>query len=320
MKSRSHKQNRAGGVYIAVLGASLVVGLLGASALVGQRIENRTVTASSDIRQAQLNANSAIEMGLLVMKQESNWRSSRSNGPWFSSRDTGAGTCQLEVIDPHDGNLSNNPDDPVVMTGIGYRGNAQQRVKLTVEPLPEGAKQPSLRGCGGKCHQLARRYAPHRRANHCKPGHGNRVAGVRRRGSGDGQRLHILGHSDASRLRQAADDAQLVDRVRLLSRQRHEHPLLVRCRQRRQLGLSAMGHLKSTQPTGAAPRLGFPGLQPTSHDPAVGVLLAPTVYEYQTALPGKPGRFSGLNISSSRVNSTTCRLASQRHPCWADEM
>ncbi len=137
MKSRNNKLNRAGGVYIAVLGASLVVGLLGASALVGQRIQNRTVTASSDIRQAQLNANSAIEMGLLVMKQESNWRSSRSNGPWFSSRDTGAGTCELEVIDPHDGNLSNNPDDPVVMTGIGYRGNAQQRVKLTVEPLPE---------------------------------------------------------------------------------------------------------------------------------------------------------------------------------------
>jgi hypothetical protein len=137
MSSTNKKLNRTGGVYIAVLGASLVVGLLGISALVGQRIQNRAVGASSDIRQAQLNANSAIEMGLLIMKQESNWRSSRLNGPWFSSRDTGAGTCQLEVIDPHDGNLSNNPDDPVVMVGVGYRGQAQQRVKLTVEPLPQ---------------------------------------------------------------------------------------------------------------------------------------------------------------------------------------
>jgi hypothetical protein len=137
MTSRNNKLNRAGGVYIAVLGVSLIVGLLGASALVGQRIQNRAVVASSDIRQAQLNANSAIEMGLLVMKQDPNWRSSRSNGPWFSARDTGAGTCQLEVIDPHDGNLSNNPHDPVVMVGVGYRGQAEQRVRLTVEPLPQ---------------------------------------------------------------------------------------------------------------------------------------------------------------------------------------
>jgi hypothetical protein len=137
MSGRNKILNRTGGVYVAVLGASLIISLLGISALVGQRIQNRAVAASSDIRQAQLNANSAIEMGLLIMKQESNWRSSRSNGPWFSSRDTGAGTCRLEVIDPHDGSLSNNPDDPVVMVGVGYRGKAEQRVKLTVEPLPQ---------------------------------------------------------------------------------------------------------------------------------------------------------------------------------------
>jgi hypothetical protein len=134
MRRRNHKASRTGGVYIAVLGSALVVSLLGISALVGQRIENRAVVGSADIRQAQLNANTAIEMGLLVMKQESNWRTARSHGPWFSSRDTGAGTCTLEVLDPLDGNLANDPDDPVVMVGVGYRGDAQQRVKLTVEP------------------------------------------------------------------------------------------------------------------------------------------------------------------------------------------
>jgi hypothetical protein len=134
MTRRNLKSNRTGGVYIAVLGSALIVGLLGMSALVGQRIENRAVVASADIRQAQLNANTAIEMGLLAMKQESNWRTARTNGAWFASRDTGAGTCRLEVIDPLDGNLANDPDDPVVMVGVGYRGHAEQRVKLTVEP------------------------------------------------------------------------------------------------------------------------------------------------------------------------------------------
>jgi hypothetical protein len=134
MTRRNLKSKRTGGVYIAVLGSALVVAMLGMSALVGQRIENRAVVASTDMRQAQLNASSAIEMGLLVMKQESNWRTVRTNGPWFSSRDTGAGTCRLEVIDPLDGNLADDPDDPVVMVGVGYRGDAEQRVKLTVEP------------------------------------------------------------------------------------------------------------------------------------------------------------------------------------------
>jgi hypothetical protein len=137
MRHRNNKSNRAGGVYIVVLGTSLIVGMLGISALVGQRIQNRVVVASADIRQAQLNASSAVEMGLLVMKQESNWRTNYANGSWFTARDTGAGTCSLEVIDPLDGNLANDPDDPVVITGVGYRGDAQQRVQLTVEPQPQ---------------------------------------------------------------------------------------------------------------------------------------------------------------------------------------
>jgi Carbohydrate binding domain len=136
-RKKINKPNRAGGVYIAVLGSSLVIGLLGITALVGQRIQNRVVVASADIRQAQLNANSAVEMGLLIMKQESNWRTGRSSGPWFTARETGAGTCSLEVTDPIDGNLSNDPNDPVVVVGVGYRGDAQQRVQLTVEPQPQ---------------------------------------------------------------------------------------------------------------------------------------------------------------------------------------
>ena len=65
-----------GGVYIAVLGTALLVALLGMTALVGQRMQNRMVTASADIRQAQLNANTAVELALLTMKQDANWRTS----------------------------------------------------------------------------------------------------------------------------------------------------------------------------------------------------------------------------------------------------
>jgi hypothetical protein len=124
---------RTGGVYITVLGSALIVSLLGLSALVGQRIQNRIVAATADMRQAQLNANTAVELALLVMKQEANWRINRANGDWFTNRGTSAGTCSLNVTDPIDGDLANNAGDPVVVLGIGYRGQAEQRVKLTVD-------------------------------------------------------------------------------------------------------------------------------------------------------------------------------------------
>lgn len=132
--ARRNKNRRVGGVYIAVLGTALIVALLGMSALIGQRIQNRLLVASSSIRQAQLNANTAVELGLLIMKQDTNWRTTYSNGNWFVNRSTALGTCTLNVTDPSDSNLANNADDPILVTAIGYSGEAEQRVKVTVDP------------------------------------------------------------------------------------------------------------------------------------------------------------------------------------------
>ena len=125
---------RTGGVYIAVLGSSMIIALLGMCALFGQRIQNRLVVASSNIRQAQLNANAAVEIALLTMKQDASWRTTYSNGNWFTNRSTGIGSCTANVIDPVDDTLAGGPDDPVVVTGIGYSGGAEQRVQVTVDP------------------------------------------------------------------------------------------------------------------------------------------------------------------------------------------
>jgi hypothetical protein len=133
MSRRRNNSRRCGGVYIAVLGSAMIIALLGMCALIGQRIENRLVSASTDIRQAQLNANTAVELALLTIKQDTNWRNDYANGNWFTNRTTGTGTCTVNVVDPLDGSLSNNSDDPVVVTGIGYSGQAEQRVSVTVD-------------------------------------------------------------------------------------------------------------------------------------------------------------------------------------------
>lgn len=134
MQPRHTKRSRTGGIYIAVLGTAMVVALLGLSAMFAQRMQNRMITAAADLRQAQLNANTAIELGLLAMKTDTNWRTTYAHGNWFVKRATSAGTCTLNVTDPADSNLANNADDPVVMLGIGYSGEAEQRVKVTIDP------------------------------------------------------------------------------------------------------------------------------------------------------------------------------------------
>ena len=68
-----------------MLGVSLIVSVLAISALVLQRLQNRLLVAASDIEQAQLNAQSAIELGLLTMKQDENWRDGGSDVVWLTT-------------------------------------------------------------------------------------------------------------------------------------------------------------------------------------------------------------------------------------------
>jgi hypothetical protein len=129
--------NRRGSVYLAVLGTGLIVSLLAFSALALQRLQNRMLTASADIRQAQLNAEAAIELGLLAIKQDSDWRNAYANGTWFGSRNMGSGSCTLSVVDPVDGNLADDDTESIVMTGVGASGTAVQRVVRTFDPHAE---------------------------------------------------------------------------------------------------------------------------------------------------------------------------------------
>ncbi len=104
--------------------------------MIGQRLQNRMVSTSGDVRQAQLNANTAIELGLLAMKSDTNWRTTYSTGNVFANRATNAGTCTLTVRNvPDPGTpLSTNSDDPVILLGVGNSGDAVQRATVTIDP------------------------------------------------------------------------------------------------------------------------------------------------------------------------------------------
>ena len=186
-----------------MLGTSLIVRCLALSALALQRLQNRMLTASADIRQAQLNAEAAIELGLLAMKQDDNWRTTAVerqlvHQPRHRRRHVHA----CSVTDPVDANLADNADDPVVMLGIGYSGEAEQRVSGTVDPTQRAARLPPLGVAAGDTISLSGSTL---RGRQLWLDFGQLdlrvlVAGLRQRRGGHHQRLDLQRHDHADRL------------------------------------------------------------------------------------------------------------------------
>lgn len=128
---------RRGSVYLAVLGTAMIAGVLAFSALALQRVQNRMLGSASDVQQAQLNAEAAIQMGLLTVKNDATWRTSNPHGDWFVDRNLGAGTSSLAVVDPLDASLADSATEPIEMTGVGAAGLAVQRVTRTIDSYPQ---------------------------------------------------------------------------------------------------------------------------------------------------------------------------------------
>jgi hypothetical protein len=135
---RSRRRRRAS-MYVAVLGAALIVTVIGVCGLVAVRVEHRASAGTNDFAAARLHAWSAIEMGLLWIENDPNWRNARPNGVWATDVPVGDGAFTLEAADPDDADLGNSASDPLVLTGIGVQGAS--RYKLQVTLLAEGEAQ-----------------------------------------------------------------------------------------------------------------------------------------------------------------------------------
>jgi len=129
------KYQRKAMSYILVLGTAMVITMIGISALSTMRLRWHSTKNSTDFLQTRLYAQSAIDMGLFYIENTPGWRSVRPSGLWVDRDPIGNGYYSITGVDPNDNNLSNSANDPVILTGIGYQGDA--RYKLQVTLLPE---------------------------------------------------------------------------------------------------------------------------------------------------------------------------------------
>jgi cytoskeletal protein CcmA (bactofilin family) len=133
-----------GSVYLYVLASSLLVTLLGLGALAAVRLEMRSTRLARDSAEARAYAVSAVELGLLQIKQNANWRTAWPNGTWLDSRPLGAGQFTLLGTDPVHTSLNDSPYDPLILTGIGTRGNARHKAQVTLVPVVKPLEALSL--------------------------------------------------------------------------------------------------------------------------------------------------------------------------------
>ncbi|KPK80122.1 MAG: hypothetical protein AMJ81_12455 [Phycisphaerae bacterium SM23_33] len=135
------RRRRQGTAYIAVLGAATIVTIIGLSALVIARLQRRMAGRTNDFAEARLYALSGVDMGLLqIKKNPGSWRSDFAVGSLPTDRPIGRGTFSVVAADPVDGDLTNNSTDPVLLTGIGYAGQARYKLQVRLEST--GAPTP----------------------------------------------------------------------------------------------------------------------------------------------------------------------------------
>jgi len=140
MRTPKQTFRRRGSAYVLVLTTSMIVTVIGVSALTAVRLRHRTAEMDRSVAHAALCARSAVDMGLFWIGNDPDWRENRPNGDWQTAQPLEAGEYDLSVTDPTDGDLTNSWSDPVVVRGTGRYGRARVVYEVTLEADPRGAR------------------------------------------------------------------------------------------------------------------------------------------------------------------------------------
>ena len=151
------RRQRRGSLYVSIVMVSAIVSVLGMSALLVGRINSRAHQGLADSTTARLNAQSALRLGMLMIENDPDWRFSNTTDEWLTDVSLGSGTFSLSITDPSDNDLSDASADPVVLTGIGKKGDAVHQVEITLAPLYRG--YDCLQSAIHSGHDLNFRYA-----------------------------------------------------------------------------------------------------------------------------------------------------------------
>ena len=125
---------RRGGMYVAVLMIATVVLVLGFSGLYATRIQLRAAGQANDVVAARFYAQSAIELALLAINNDSSWRSTHTHDTWVNEQPIGDGAYSWKLVDESKGNLTIDSTSPVRLYGRGLAGDAIRIYSVLLDP------------------------------------------------------------------------------------------------------------------------------------------------------------------------------------------
>ena len=133
MTRTAQARRRRGSVYILIIGVTMLAAAMTIAASIAGRVQARLLDAANNASEARTYAQSAIDLGRLYIAQDSNWRTDRSNGTWFTGMSIGGGSMQLDVLNPS-GTLNRFNADPILFTGTGTCGTSVQKIQVAIMP------------------------------------------------------------------------------------------------------------------------------------------------------------------------------------------
>lgn len=129
-----------GGVYIAVLGVTLFVTLIGLSAMLLVETERETRDAVSDARVARTDARSAVEIALTRVAADAAWRTTHPSGTWTDAEVLGQ-TKWGYVLEYDAGAPADEPVEATIT--VGARRNESARFYSIDAVLPPSGSMVS---------------------------------------------------------------------------------------------------------------------------------------------------------------------------------
>lgn len=122
---------RCGALYVAVMGVTMIIGMIALASVTVGRLQLRRVVAQGEQREAQMLARSGVEWGVNYISTTPTWREIVVNGFEFPERSFGLGTMSWSASDV-DGDMNDGDSDPVTIRGIGRVGDVIAVEEVTV--------------------------------------------------------------------------------------------------------------------------------------------------------------------------------------------
>ena len=131
----SRKRNPRGSAYLLVVQIAMITALVGLTGVALGRIRLRTSNRETDFAIAQENARSALDRALETVRTSGGfWRMALGGIAFSSNKSFNGGQMQVAAVDPVDGDIPNGASDPVILTGIGTKGDATYMLEVTLDP------------------------------------------------------------------------------------------------------------------------------------------------------------------------------------------